>query len=344
MVILRQISFNITEERNMVNTYLAKGRRRRFSRGEYNMNQSQNNCNDHSHHHDHSHAHGFDSTMGKRFLLAIVLNLGYVASEFYLGFCYDSAGLLADAGHNLSDTGGLLISLIAFFMLKKHPTVTFTYGYKKATVLATFVNGLLLMGAVGMIFYESLEKLIYGSVTSGIAIMITAGVGILVNGITVFLFSKGKEQDLNVKSAYLHMLSDTLVSCGVVLSGGIILASHWTWVDPIIGMLIAGVILWAAWGVFKESVILILDGVPQAIDLEELKQELLQIKNVEDIHHIHVWSVSTVENALTAHVKLQDAALLETTKKELKYFLNQHHIAHSSLEFELTEYCSQRSC
>ena len=130
--------------------------------------------------------------MGKRFILAIIINLVYVTSEFYLGVRYDSVGLLADAGHNLSDVGGLLISLIAFFMLKKHPDKTFTYGYKKATVLAAFINSVLLIAAVVIIIYECIEKFIHGSSSSGSAIMITAGIGIIVNGFTVFLLAKGK--------------------------------------------------------------------------------------------------------------------------------------------------------
>lgn len=286
------------------------------------------------HHHEHHHNHGFDPAMGKRFIPAIIINIIYVASEFYLGIHYESVGLLADAGHNLSDVGGLFISMIAFFMLKKRPDKIFTYGYKKATVLAAFINSLLLIAAVIIIIYECIEKFIHGSPASGSAIMITAGIGILVNGFTVFLLAAGKEHDLNIKSAYLHMLSDTLVSCGVVLSGGIILFTQWSWIDPVIGLLIAGIILRASWGVFKESVILVLDGVPHDIDSEHLKQELCQFENVTDIHYIHIRAVSTVENELTAHIKLQDLSQFEKTKKKIKDFLEQHNIQHSVLEFE----------
>ena len=253
-------------------------------------------------------------------------------------------GLLADAGHNLTDVGGLLISLIAFFMLKKHSDKTFTYGYKKATVLAAFINSLMLMAAVIIIIYECVEKFLLGSHTSGIAIMITAGIGILVNGFTVFLLSKGKEHDLNVKSAYLHMLSDTLVSCGVVLSGGLIMWSQWRWIDPVIGLLIAGIILKTSWNVFRESVILALDGVPHGIDTRHLLQALSQLENVTDIHHIHIRAISTVENELTAHIKLQDISLLEKTKNEVKEFLRQHNIHHSTLEFESKDHCCKSHC
>lgn len=298
----------------------------------------------HHHHHEHHHHHTFDPALGVRFIIAIIINLIYVAGEFYLGFRYDSVGLLADAGHNLSDVGGLLISLFAFFMLKKHSDKTFTYGYKKATVLAAFINSLMLMAAVIIIIYECIEKFLHTSHTSGTAIMITAGVGILVNGFTVFLLSKGKEHDLNVKSAYLHMLSDTLVSCGVVLSGTIIMWSQWNWIDPIIGLLIALVILRSSWGVFKESIILSLDGVPHGIDPEHLQEALSQLDNVSDIHHIHIRAISTTENELTAHIKLTDITLLEKTKNEVKEFLLQHNIHHSTLEFERKEHCCKGHC
>lgn len=295
---------------------------------------------DHHHHHHHHHHH-FDPKMGVRFIWAIAINIIYVVCEFYLAFRYDSVGLLADAGHNLSDVGGLLISLIAFFMLRKHSNSTFTYGYKKATVLAAFINSLMLMGAVVVIIYESIEKFSHGSSASGAAIMITAGIGVLINGLTVLLLSKGKEDDLNVKGAYLHMLSDALVSCGVVVSGAIIMFSHLTWIDPVIGLLIAAIILWSSWGVFKESVILVLDGVPNSIDLEQLQQQLSKIENIEDIHHIHIWAVSTTENALTAHIRLCDVAKLDRTKEEVKEFLHHHNIHHSTLEFEKEECCER---
>ena len=297
----------------------------------------------HTHHHHHHHT-GSDPATGKRIIAAIVINLIFVAGEFYLGFHYGSVGLLADAGHNASDVAGLLISLIAFFMLKKHAGPIFTYGHKKATVLAAFINSVLLIGAVGVIIYESIEKLLHGSAASGTAIMITAGIGIAVNGFTVVLLSNGKEHDLNVKSAYLHMLADTMVSCGVVISGALIMFSQWTWIDPLIGLFIAGLILRTSWSGFRESIILILDGVPHQIDTEQLRRELSNIDNVDDIHHIHIWAISTTENALTAHVKLRDMTLLEKTKKDLKALFHQLHISHPTLEFESGENCCDRCC
>ena len=164
--------------------------------------------------------------------------------------------------------------------------------------------------------------------------MITAGTGILVNGFTVFLLARNKEEDLNIKSAYLHMLSDTLVSCGVVFSGGIIMLSNWTWIDPVIGILIAGIIIWSSWSVFVESVILILDGVPKTIKLEHLKNEISALENISDIHNLHIWAVSTTENAMTAHIKLHDIAMQKQTKTALEALLKHHNIGYSTIEFE----------
>ena len=293
----------------------------------------------HHHHHDHHdhhdpHHHGFSPETGKRFLFAIALNLLFVIAEFALGFRYDSAGLLADAGHNLGDVGGLIISLAAFFMLKKKADQTFTYGFKKATVLAAFINSLLLTAAAVLIVWECMEKFRSGAAVNGLAVMGTAAAGIAVNGFTVLLLSKGQKCDINIKGAYLHMLADTLVSIGVVVSGALILWTGAAWIDPVIGLVIAGIICWSGTGLFRESLHLILDGVPESVDLPHLSAKLHEIENVAGIHHLHVWAISTTENALTAHIKLKDLARMEDTRSLLKDFLHHQGISHATLEFE----------
>ena len=290
----------------------------------------------HDHHHDHHdhHHHGFSPETGTRFLIAIALNLLFVIAEFALGFRYDSAGLLADAGHNLGDVGGLVISLAAFFMLKKKADQTFTYGFKKATVLAAFINSLLLVAAEVLIVWECVEKFRSGAAVNGLAVMGTAAAGIAVNGFTVLLLSKGQKRDINIKGAYLHMLADTLVSIGVVVSGALILWTGAAWIDPVIGLVIAGIICWSGTGLFRESLHLILDGVPESVDLPHLSAKLHEIENVAGIHHLHVWAISTTENALTAHIKLKDLARMEQTRSLLKDFLHHQGISHATLEFE----------
>ena len=297
------------------------------------------------HHHNHNHHHhSYTPAAGNRFLWAIGINLFYVAAEFYLGFRYDSVGLLADAGHNLSDVGGLSVSLVAFLMQKKSPDHLFTYGFKKATVLAAFINSVLLLLAVALIVFECIEKFRIGSIASGSAIMVTAGIGIIVNGLTVVLLAKGKEKDINIKSAYLHMLADALVSLGVVISGGLITLTGFAWIDPVVGLGIAAIIVCTSWSTFKESIVLILDGVPHGICPEHLSKEIAGMENVNGIHQLHIRALSTTENALTAHIVLKDISLLNKTKGEIKHFLKHHQIHHSTLEFESTESICPDKC
>ena len=174
--------------------------------------------------------------------------------------------------------------------------------------------------------------------------MATAGIGILVNGLTTFLLSAGKEDDLNVKGAYLHMLADTLVSIGVVASGGLIMLTHRTWLDPIVGMAIAVVILLSSWSLFKESLILALDGVPHGIDLRHLQDEMLAVENVQDVHHVHVWAISTTETSLTAHIKIHELSQFEQTRDALKSLLRHHDIAHCTLEIETENQIGGEPC
>lgn len=300
---------------------------------------------EHHHHHDHNHHHNsYTPATGNRFLWAIGINLLYVTAEFYLGFRYDSVGLLADAGHNLSDVGGLVVSLVAFLMQKKAPDQLFTYGFKKATVLAAFINSVFLLFAIALIVFECIEKFRIGSIASGSAIMVTAGIGIIVNGLTVVLLAKGKEKDINIKSAYLHMLADALVSLGVVISGGLITLTGFAWIDPVVGLGIAAIIVCTSWSTFKESIVLILDGVPHGICPEHLSKEIAGMENVNGIHQLHIRALSTTENALTAHIVLKDISLLNKTKGEIKHFLKHHQIHHSTLEFESTESICPDKC
>lgn len=292
----------------------------------------------------HRHEHSFTADAGGRLLAAILLNLGFAVTEFLLGFRYNSAGLLADAGHNLGDLGGLVISFIALVMLKKSPDRHFTYGYKKATVLAAAANSLLLAGAILLIVWECVEKFRSGAAASGTVIMATAGAGILVNGFTVFLLAKGRKRDLNMKSAFMHMLADTLVSLGVVVAGALIRYTHLPWIDPAVGLLIAAVILFSSLKLFRESVRLALDGVPDGIDPERIAAELEAVANVGGVHHLHIWAVSTVENALTAHVRLRDLSKLDETREELKAVLQRDGIRHATLEFESCTFKCGENC
>ena len=288
----------------------------------------------HEHHHHHHHELPAESAKGRAFLIGIALNVTFVVGEFIAGFIYNSMGLLADAGHNLGDVGGLLISLVAFMLAKKRYSTHYTYGFRKGTIWASLLNAVILLVAVGAILVECIRKIQHPEPVGGWPIIITAGIGIFINGLTVLLFTRDKEHDLNVKGAYLHMLADTLVSVGVVFSGLLILWTGWNMVDPIVGLVIAVVILISTWGLLKDSVRLAMDGVPSGIDPEEIKKHMLDIPNVDGVHHLHIWPISTTENALTAHIVLADTGTLEVTREKLHQELAEHGIVHATLEME----------
>ena len=297
----------------------------------------------HGHHHHHHHQSQYSGNMGLAFTVGIILNILFVAVEFIVGKWYNSMGLLADAGHNLSDVGNLAISMAAFLLAKKRYSATFTYGFRKSTILASLLNALILFAAVVFIIVECIEKFRHPQTVGGMAIMLTAGIGILINGGTVLFFQRDKEHDVNVKGAYLHMLADTLISAGVVISGVIIYFTNWTIIDPIVGMVIAGVIIVSSYPLLTESLRLVLDGIPSAVQAPELLNQLRHHNNVSDIHHCHIWAISTTENALTAHVVLKDFAALEQTRAELHAESAEHGVTHATFEFEHRP-CASSNC
>lgn len=287
----------------------------------------------HHHHHHHEHNHRLTS-LNKAFITGIVLNLSFVAVEFGAGFYYNSLGLLSDAGHNLGDVASLVLAMLAFRLEKVRPNSRYTYGYRKSTVLVSLLNAVILLVAVGVIIAESVEKLIHPAPVAGSAIVWTAGAGVVINALTAWLFMKDKDKDLNVKGAYLHMAADTLVSVGVVVSGFIIMYTGWYIVDPVIGMLIAVVIIVSTWRLLHDSLRLSLDGVPVGIDSGKVKQTILETPGVADCHHLHIWALSTTETALTVHVVIDDVRRMEEVKHRLKHRLEEEGIHHVTLEVE----------
>lgn len=295
------------------------------------------------HHHDHAHLHEVAS-LNRAFVAGIALNVLFVAVEFAVGLYYGSMGLLSDAGHNLSDVAGLLLAMLAFRLAQAPATARYTYGYKKSTVLISLLNSVILLIAVGVIVAESIGRMIHPAPVEGGAIAWTAGIGVLVNGFTAWLFVKDKERDLNVRGAYLHMAADALVSVGVLLSGLVISWTGWTVVDPIVGLVVAGVIVVSVWSLTRDSLRLSLDGVPSGIDLHEVERAMGAVEGVAAVHHVHIWAISTTENALTAHVVLEDLSQMETAKQMLKARLAGQGIRHATLEFESrAEQCADRS-
>lgn len=297
--------------------------------------------------HDYSHHPALlpAGSLDRAFLLGIALNLLFVVAEFAAGFLSGSMGLLSDAGHNLSDVASLLLAMLAFRLTRVKPNGRYTYGYRKSTVLVSLTNAVILLVAVGVIVVESLRKLIHPEPVVGGTIVWVAGVGVVVNLLTALLFLRDKDRDLNVKGAFLHMAADALVSVGVMVSGAVILLTGWTVVDPIVGLLVAGAIVWSTWGLLRDSLRLSLDGVPAGVDCDAVRASLLARPGVEGVHHLHIWALSTTETALTAHVVVADLATMPALKESLKEQLAAEGIVHATLEFETPQCaCHEGSC
>ena len=294
-----------------------------------------------SHEHSHQHSHAINAeSLNKAFIIGIVLNLAFVVIEFAAGFWFDSLALLSDAGHNLSDVVSLVLALLAFRLAKVKANERYTYGYKKSTILVSLLNAVILLVAVGAIVIESIHKLNNPAVVPGGAIAWVAGVGVLINAFTAFLFMKDKEKDLNVKGAYLHMAADALVSVGVLVAGIVISRTDWYIIDPIIGLIVAVVILISTWNLLHDSLRLTLDGVPTSIDSQKVVKAIRALPGVDDVHHIHIWAISTTENALTAHIVLKQPESMQEVKHLIRHRLEDFGIGHATLEFEVPgEHC-----
>ena len=294
-----------------------------------------------SHEHSHQHSHTINAeSLNKAFIIGIVLNLAFVVIEFAAGFWFDSLALLSDAGHNLSDVVSLVLALLAFRLAKVKANERYTYGYKKSTILVSLLNAVILLVAVGAIVIESIHKLSNPAVVPGGAIAWVAGVGVLINAFTAFLFMKDKEKDLNVKGAYLHMAADALVSVGVLVAGIVISRTGWYIINPIIGLIVAVVILISTWNLLHDSLRLTLDGVPTSIDSQKVVEAIRALPGVDDVHHIHIWAISTTENALTAHIVLKQPESMQEVKHLIRHRLEDFGIGHATLEFEVPgEHC-----
>lgn len=295
-------------------------------------------------HHHHHHAEPANG-LSWIFILSIILNLSFVIIEAGVGFWQDSLSLLSDAGHNLSDVLSLVLVLVAFRLAKVHSNNRFTYGYKKSTVLISLLNAIILLVAVGAIIVESIHKFRTPVEVNGAAISWTAAVGIVINGATALLLMRGQKHDLNVRGAFLHMAADTLVSVGVVVSGIVIYYTGWYVIDPIISLVIAAVILVSTWELLSDSLRLSLDGTPEGIEVTEIRELMLKQPHVEDVHHIHIWAISTTENALTAHIVVDELQNEAEVKHMLKHTLADAGITHATLETETDGcVCEELSC
>lgn len=280
------------------------------------------------------HAH-IQTNNNKAFLIGIILNVIYIVIEVVYGLLINSMALLADAGHNFSDVLGLLLAWGAAYLAKTAATEKRTYGLRKSTILAALFNAVLLMIAVGAITIEAVQKLILPEHVQGATMMVVAGVGVVINAITAFLFLKGRKKDLNIKAAFLHMAADAGVSLGVVLAGFIIYSLGWIWVDPVISLVIVLVITIGTWGLLKDSFHLSMDAVPKGIDLKEVGSYFKSITGVTEVHDLHIWAMSTTEIALTAHLVIPYETKDDFFLKKICGDLNSKFgIVHSTIQIE----------
>lgn len=262
------------------------------------------------HHHDHA-----PKDFSAAFAIGIGLNITFVAVEAFYGWKVDSLALLADAGHNLSDVIGLVLAWGGALAGKLRPDARHTYGWKRASILAAFVNAVLLLVAMGSLSWEAVHRLQSPVPLESVTVMVVAGIGIVVNTATALLFMRGSHTDLNVRGAFLHMAADALVSAGVVVAGGLALVLGWNWLDPVISLLIAVVIVIGTWGLFKQSVHLLFDGVPDGVDLRAVQAFLEGLPGVTRVHDLHVWAMGTAEIAMTAHLVMPDGPADDTFLK-----------------------------
>jgi cobalt-zinc-cadmium efflux system protein len=284
----------------------------------------------HAHHHGH-HDHGHD--LSREFAIGIALNVGFVVIEAIFGFYANSMALLSDAGHNLSDVLGLLVAWGGGTLARRASSPRFTYGLKKASILAALANGLFLMIAVGAIGAEAIRRLFHPSATEGGVVMIVAAIGIVVNGLTAMLFARG-QRDLNVRGAFLHMAADAAVSAAVVFSGLVIVWTGQQWVDPVMSLAVAVVILWGSIDLLKESVWMSLAGVPAGIDVDQVELALSDLDGVEAVHDLHIWPLSTTETALTAHIVTPVADYPDELLTRARAVLHRFRIEHCTIQVE----------
>ncbi|MCB2409337.1 cation diffusion facilitator family transporter [Hymenobacter lucidus] len=292
-----------------------------------------------SHAHDHSghdHHHHAPTEFGRAFAVGIVLNIAFVIAEVIGGLWANSSALLSDAGHNLSDVLSLALAWGAATLAKRRSSARYTYGFKGITIQAALVNAALLYGALGAILWETIDHLRHPEPVNGKMVMLLAGLGIVVNGFTAWLFSSGQKGDVNVRGAYLHMLTDALVSAGVVVGGGLVLWTGWLWLDPAISFGILALIAYSSWGLLRETVQLSLQAVPAGIDLDKVRAFLLAQPGVTDVHDLHVWPLSTQDTALTAHlVRPSGTANANDFLQKLQHDLvHEFQIGHCTVQIE----------
>lgn len=300
-------------------------------------------ANTHGHGHSHAHAHGHGhshapASFGRAFAIGIVLNSGFVLIEAGYGFAAGSMALVADAGHNLSDVLSLAVAWAASVLAARPPSSRFTYGYKSSSILAALFNAALLMLALGAILVETIHRLIAPEPVAAGPVMVVAGIGIAINTLTALLFLRGREHDINIRGAYLHMASDAAVSAGVVVAGALIALTGAWWIDPVTSLIIVGVIAGGTWGLAKDSLKMGLHGVPASVDGHAVEHHLAAMPGVSAVHDLHIWPMSTTETAMTAHLVMPGGHPGDAFLGDLSQTLAQRFaICHATVQIETTD-------
>lgn len=300
-----------------------------------------------SHSHDsggrtHSHAVG---NFGRAFAIGISLNLAFVLIEFVYGRISNSLALVADAGHNLGDVLGLILAWGAAVLSKRNPTAGRTYGLRRSSILAALANAVVLLLSVGAIGWEAILRLRDPEPVAGMTVIVVAAIGIGVNAITALLFFAGRESDLNIKGAFLHMAADAGVSLGVVIAGVVMLATGWLWIDPVVSLAVVAVIVVGTWGLLRDSVNLALDAVPEGIELAEVEDHFMQVAEIVGVHDLHIWGMSTTEVALTAHLVVAGTHCDDKLIAEVSHGLHERFgIEHATLQLETGDPAYPCSC
>ena len=291
----------------------------------------------HAHHGGHGHGHSHaPASFGRAFAIGIALNIAFVLVEGGAGLWTGSVALLADAGHNLSDVLGLAVAWGGATLARSAPSKRFTYGLKGSTILAALLNALLLLVALGAILLEAVQRFAEPAPVAGLTVSAVAAIGILVNAVTAMLFASGRKGDVNIRGAYLHMVSDAAVSAGVVIAGLLIWQTGIGWIDPLVSIVIAVLIFWQTWGLLRETVEMALGAVPRAVDYDAVDAALAALPGVARVHHIHIWPMSTTETVLTAHLVMPGGhpgdAFLDSTQTMLR---DRFAIGHATVQVEV---------
>jgi cobalt-zinc-cadmium efflux system protein len=289
---------------------------------------------EHHHHGGLEHAHA-PASFGRAFAIGTTLNIGYVVVQVIFGVAAHSLALVADAGHNLGDVLGLVLAWWASYLTKQPATDQRTYGMRRSSILAALANAIFLLIAVGGISWEAIRRLGDKSPVAGWTVIWVAGLGIIINLGTALLFQTGRDRDLNIRGAFLHMAADAAVSFGVVIAGVIILFTGWHWLDPTVSLLINGIIVYGTWGLLRDSFNLAMDAVPPGVNLFDVRRYLQSIPAITDAHHLHIWALSTTETALTVHLVKPDPSDDDGLLRRINHELTERFgIGHATIQFE----------